>query len=78
MFTHLFREYLDQKTASEQIGKTIKDRDGKTWFCVGHNDLGVLYFAKSMKPKAKWYCDNDLARKLVPTYGPKPASTASP
>ena len=65
--TILFRQYLPAEIAAAQIGKSIKSHDG-TWFCVGHNDLGVLYFAKSRRPRAKRYTCDALARRLVPEY----------
>lgn len=65
----LFRQYLPLSTAAAQVGKTVKDHDGKIWHCVGHNDLGVLYFAKSIRPNAKRYCCDFFARQLTPDYG---------
>lgn len=68
----MFKPFLPLDQAASLVGCSVTDDNGTLWYCVGHNDLGCLYFAKSQRPNVRQYWDDDLSRKLAPNYNINP------
>jgi hypothetical protein len=58
-FTKVNLPFRPIEAAKRAIGSKV-ELNGQTWHCVGHNDLGCLYWARSLNPNARQYYDSRL------------------